>query len=69
MKLWKIFNCIIPMMGLLAIASVLNYGFTGSYWWVEIDRLDITRGLIVFMAHVLPIAGSAMSLAWWSDQS
>lgn len=48
------------LLGLASLSSLLTYGVTGSFWWVEIGRQDIERGMILTMLHLVMTIGGVI---------
>lgn len=59
-------------LGFASLTSLVTYGVTGSFWWVETTRQDVERGLILAMLHVVlsvgGVVGTIMLVGTWLKQ-
>jgi hypothetical protein len=61
----KIIAALAALIGLAALLSVVVYGATGSFWWVEVQRQEIERGFILFAGHVFSLVAGIAGVVWW----
>lgn len=47
----------VVVLGLAALSSIVSYGVTGAFWWVETTRADAERAFILGMLHVITTVG------------
>jgi hypothetical protein len=53
----------IVLLGVASLTSVLSYGITGAFWWVETTRSDGERALILGLLHLFTAVGGVVSAA------
>ena len=72
MNKYKLLATVGLFLGLLSLTSLIAYGVSGSFWWVETTRQDGERAVILFLMHLLPwisgVAGFAYLFSEWEPE-
>lgn len=57
------------LLGLASLSSILTYGISGTFWWVETTREDGERAFILSALHISTgiggIVGAATLIVDW----
>ena len=65
----KLLCCYAVLLGVASLSSLITYGVSGIFWWVEIPRYDGEREFILGMLHITTaiggVVGASLLAADW----